>query len=169
MRDSELRGYILQYFYERRREHSLPSPKSVELGVEVTEQDILQICDQLSEKNLLDWQPIKSGLKHSEFTFQGTGRISTLGIDVVEGAVNPVINVEFNRHRNTESATGSKGGDHITCNNNRLTFLWLIKAIESSDATPQEKEEAKTLFRNFFEHPLVSKIAENAVAGLFGS
>jgi len=44
IKDTQLRGILLQAFYERRRGH-LFLPKVEKFGVAVTEQDILQACD----------------------------------------------------------------------------------------------------------------------------
>jgi hypothetical protein len=170
MKDSELRGYILQYFYDRRREGlSLSPPKPADLSVEVTEQDILYVCDQLGQHNYLEWQATKSNYKSSGTIVNGYGRINAFGVDVVEGNETPAIKVEFVQHNNNAvTITGSTNVNNIIGSNNTLTLSGLAKAIESANATPQEKEEAKTLFRKFLEHPLVSAIAGSAV-GLLGS
>ena len=53
MKDTQLRGLLLQLFYARRREQwFLPKPE--DLGVPVSEQDILQVCDQLSQHGMLE-------------------------------------------------------------------------------------------------------------------
>ncbi|MCI5219051.1 MAG: hypothetical protein D3914_07630 [Candidatus Electrothrix sp. LOE2] len=160
MKDTELRGYILQYYYDRRRKGRLPAPKPADLDVEVDEQDILQVCDQLGENNLLEWISVKS---------KGIGKINVFGIDVVEGATTPAIKVEFVQHNNnTVTITDSTDVNNIIGSNNTLTLSELVKAVESADASPQEKEEAKSLLRKFLEHPLVSAIAGGA-AGMLGS
>ncbi len=174
MKDSELRGYILQYFYDRRRDGlSLSPPKPADLGIEVTEQDILYVCDQLGEQNLLQWKSVKrcAGLDSpGKIKIKsGFGNINAFGVDVVEGNLISAIKVEFVQHNNnTVTITGSTNVNNIIGSNNTLTLSDLAKAIESAEATPQEKEEAKTLYRKFLEHPLVSAIAGGAV-GLLGS
>ncbi len=175
MKDSELRGYILKYFYDGRRKGELITPKPADLGVDVTEQAILDVCDQLREKNLLQWKPFKSVMADSfgKITAGTPGKITSYGIDAVEGNATTDIKVEFVQHTNnsTVNITGSThviAGNSITGDNNTLTLSGLAKAIESAEATPQEKEEAKTLLREFLEHPLVSAIAGSAV-GLLGS
>ncbi|MGR0481560.1 MAG: hypothetical protein ACTFAL_09205 [Candidatus Electronema sp. V4] len=174
MKDSELRGYILQYFYDRRRNGlTLSPPKPADIGVEVTEQDILYVCDQLGEHNYLEWNGRKFNYKSSGKILSGYGRINAFGVDVVEGNETPAIKVEFVQHTNNSTvnitdSTNVIAGNSITGDNNTLTLSGLEKAIESADATPQEKEEAKTLFRKLLEHPLVSALAGGAV-GLLGS
>lgn len=171
MKDTELRGLILQYFYDRRRKDRLPAPKPADLDVDVDDQDILQVCDQLGEHNLLKWTASKSTDYDSlgEISF-GFGKINAFGIDVVEGEATPDIKVTFVQHNNnTVTITGSQGVNNIIGSNNTLTISELVKAVESADATPQEKEEAKSLLRKFLEHPLVSKIAGNVTARLLDS
>lgn len=173
MKDSELRGYILQYFYNRRRERELPAPKPADISVDVTEQDILHVCDQLGEKELLDWQSIKSSDYAGDSFLEGIGKITSYGIDAVEGKPTPDIKVEFVQHTNNSTVNINNSanviaGNSITGDNNTLTLSGLEKAIDSADATPQEKEQAKTLYRKFLEHPLVSAIVGGAV-GLLGS
>lgn len=169
MKDSELRGYILQHYYDRRREDFLLPPKAADLEVQVTEEDIIQVCGQLCEQNLLkrDRNGIYGLTTQHHYIYKH--EINAFGIDVVEGAVTPAIKVEFVQHNNnTVTITGSTGVNNIIGSNNTLTLPELVKAVESADATPQEKEEAKTLLREFLEHPLVSAIAGGA-AGLLGS
>ncbi len=171
MKDSELRGYILKWYYERRRDGLLQSPPTpANLGVEVTKQDILYVCDQLGEHNLLEWKSIRP---QNASIIEGFGRINAFGIDVIEENVTPAIKVKFVQHTNnsTVNITGSTNviaGNSITGDSNTLTLSGLAKAIESAAAPPQAKEEAKTLLKKFLDHPLVSAIAGSAV-GLLGS
>ncbi len=85
MKDTELRGILLQHFYERRREQwFLPKPE--DLGVPVTEQDVLQVCDQLAEHGMLEWKSLKGhgivktglGKINATFTNKRTKGVSTL-------------------------------------------------------------------------------------------
>ncbi|MGX9726970.1 MAG: hypothetical protein ACTFAK_06515 [Candidatus Electronema sp. VV] len=139
--------------------------------LKATEQDILDICDQLGQKGLLDWNSILNNTLDDEFgRFRaGCGNINAHGIDVKEGNATPAIKVEFVQHNNnTVTITDSTNVNNIIGSNNTLTLSALAKAIESADAPPQEKEEAKTLLRKLSEHPLVSAIIGGAV-GLLGS
>ena len=178
MKDSELRGLILQYFYDRRRQDILQAPKPSDLAadfgidVDFNDQDILHVCEQLGEKGLFDWDPINSTSGSGDYFLNGIGKINAFGIDVVEGEAAPAdIKVKFVQHNNnTVTITGSTNVNNMigSNNTNTLTLPELVKAIESADATPQEKEEAKSLLLKVLEHPLVSKIAGSAV-DLLGS
>jgi hypothetical protein len=163
MKDSELRGYILQYFYDRRRERSRPAPKAADLGVEVDEQDILHVCDQLGELNYLDWKSQKSTDYEGDYFLGGIGKINAYGIDIVEENATPDIKVEFVQHNNNAvTISGSTNVNNIIGSNNTLTLSELAKAIESAEVSPQEKEEAKSLLNNLLNHPLVATLVGSA-------
>ncbi|MCI5127750.1 MAG: hypothetical protein D3907_04465 [Candidatus Electrothrix sp. AUS3] len=168
MKDTELRGLILQYFYDRRRKDRLPAPKPADLDVDVDDQDILQVCDQLREYNLLKWTASKSTDYDSlgEISF-GFGKINAFGIDVVEGEATPEIKVEFVQHNNnTVTITDSTGVNNIIGSNNTLTLHELVKAVQSTDATKQEKEEAKSLLRKAFKNPTIAAILGGSASQL---
>lgn len=161
MKDSEIRGLILQYYYDRRREGwSLPKPD--DLGRGLTEQDILHVADQLAEHNLLEWRRQGS---HGEIRV-GMGKINAFGIDVVEGDAQTELKVEFvhNKTINISGSTNVVVGDNNTA---MQSVQDLVKVIESSTGTPEAKEEAKHLLRRFLEHPLVAALAGGAI-GLLG-
>ncbi|MCW5213158.1 hypothetical protein VU04_09645 [Desulfobulbus sp. TB] len=166
MKDSELRGLVLQYFYDRRSEKDLLPPKPADLGVEVNKQDIFRICGNLGEKKLLKWTLLKVGLE----VVARSGEISAFGVDVVEGEATPAdIKVKFVQHNNnTVTITESTGVNNIIGSNNTLTLPELTQKIESADATPQEKEEAKSLLRKILENPTIAAVLGGSVR-LLGS
>lgn len=163
MKDTELRGLLLQVFYKRRREHWF-LPKAQELGVEVSEEDILQVCDQLAQHGMLEWKSLKS---HGNVN-AGMGKISAFGIDVVEQEAKPDIKVTFvqNQNINISGSTNVVVGDHNTQAITQ-TVRGLISIIESSSAPPEQQAEAKSLLRKLLEHPLLAAVAVGAI-GLLG-
>ena len=161
MKDAEIRGMILQYYYARRRESwSLPKPE--DLGGGLSDKDILQVANQLAEHHLLEWRKIGS---HGEI-HAGMGKINAFGIDVVEGGAKTELKVEFVQNK-TINITGS--ANVVVGDNNHVTqsIRDLVNAIESSAGTPEQKNEAKGLLRRFLEHPLVAAAAGGAI-GLLG-
>lgn len=160
MKDTQLRGLLLEVFYRRRRE-DLFVPTAEEIGVEVGEQDILQVCDQLAQYRMIEWKSLRmSGNIH-----EGMGKISAFGINVIEGSADPDINVEFVQNQ-TVNITGST--NVVVGNNNSQvvtqTVRDLISIIESSDAPHEQKTEAKSLLRRFLEHPLLAAVAGGAIS-----
>ena len=157
MKDSEIRGLILRYYYDRRREGwSLPKPE--DLGGGVTEQDILHVANQLAEHHLLEWRKLGS---HGNLR-AGMGKINAFGVDVVEGGARTELKVEFVQNK-TINITGST--NVVVGDNNAVSqsVRELLTAIESSSGTPEQKAEAKSLLRRFLEHPLVSAVAGGAI------
>jgi hypothetical protein len=158
MKDSEIRGLILSYYYARRRESwSLPKPE--DLSGDLTEQDILHVANQLAEHHLLEWR--KQG-SHGNIN-AGIGKINAFGIDVVEGGAKTELKVEF-VHNKTINISGST--NVVVGDNNTVTqsVRDLLTAIESSSGTQEQKVEAKGLLRQLLEHPLVAAVAGGAVA-----
>jgi hypothetical protein len=159
MKDTELRGILLQKYYEHRRgRYFLPKPE--EFDVPISEIDIIAVSSQLGEHGLLDWKELKT-----LNSIWGNGKISAFGIDVVEGAAKPDIKVEFVQNK-TVTISGSSNvivGDHNQQNiSHHVTAL--EKAIDASSATPEAKQEAKGILRRFAEHPLVTSLAGGAIS-----
>src|SRR5271156_6791082 len=80
MKDDELRGAILQRFYDYRHKLSiiqLPDLASVCPGEPLR---VANICDQLAAGGLVEWRTSKS-----VGAIGGIGKISAAGIDVVDG------------------------------------------------------------------------------------
>lgn len=163
MKDSEIRGLILRYYYDRRREGwSLPKPE--DLGGGISEQDILHVADQLADHNLLEWRKLGS---HGNLR-AGMGKINAFGVDVVEGDARTELKVEFVQNK-TITISGST--NVVVGDNNAVSqsVRDLLAAIESSSGTPEQKAEAKNLLRRLLEHPLLSAIASGAVGLLTSS
>lgn len=158
MRDNEIRGVVLNKYYERRREGFIELGTE-EFGGKLTDEEIFYISDQLGEHDLIQWKQL-SGIGGP---MAGMGKISAQGIDVVEGKIQPPIAIHI------EDKSIKISGSHgvIVGNNNNQTFHFhmeqLIQAINSKTSTPLEKEEAKSLLKKFLEHPLVSAIAGGAM------
>ena len=163
MKDTELRGILLQKYYDRRRgEMFCPEPSEVE--GDMTQQDIASISEQLGEHGLLNWKSVRD-IAGNHF---GMGRITAHGVDVVEGSAQPNIRIEFVQHK-TVNISGST--NVVVGDNNKQTITHhifeLSRAIDNTNAPSAQKEEAKSLLRRFAEHPLVAAVAGGAV-GLLG-
>lgn len=83
MKDVDLRGIVLEKFYEvRNHEACMVNPLELP-GLDLIEPNhvrLLNICEQLAEHGLLHWRSLK-GMT----TEGGMGKISARGVDVVEG------------------------------------------------------------------------------------
>jgi len=147
MKDNEIRGIILEKFYEVRREQSF-QPKSDNFNPPIPIEDLYRICDQLYEHGLIHWKPIK-GMRGY---IGGIGQITANGVDVVENeGKNSPINII------------------ITSNIFNQSFIFdieqIIMKINDIDTSEEEKSEAKSRLKSFIEHPLVASI----VGGILGN
>ena len=162
MKDKQIRTIVLQKFYEKRRE-GIYQPSPDEFTGDPDYVAVMHICDQLSEHGLIDWKP----LRMRGMTVQGAGKITALGVDVIEseGRTAPV---EFafpvSQHFTFNSPSNVQVGNN-NIQNVQQVFNDLLRKIDSLDATDEEKAEAKGLVRSLLKHPLVSSI----LGGLAGS
>ena len=77
MKDTELRGLILQAFYDRRQAQSIESPTAGWIDGKTSTDELYRICKQLGDHGLIKWNPFIGG--------GGVGIITAYGVDVVEG------------------------------------------------------------------------------------
>ena len=121
MKDTKLRGIVLSAFYEQRRgDMYCPTPQ--EFGGIMTERDLASISEQLGEHGLLNWKSIR----YLDGNHTGMGRISALGIDVVEGVATPDIKVEFVQSK-TINVSGSS--NVVVGNNNTMSVSGHVIAL----------------------------------------
>lgn len=164
MKDTELRGILLQCYYEKRREPMF-TPAIEDFHEKITLEDICAVSEQLGEHGLITWKDIK---RVNGISF-GFGKITAFGIDVVEGVTTPDIKVEFVQNKSI-NITGSSNvivGDHNKQNiSHHVTEI--ARAIDASQATPEQKADAKCLLKTLVEHPLITSIAGSAIS-LLGS
>jgi hypothetical protein len=151
MKDSVVRGCLLQLLYERqsegpilfgRAEHAVPPPGGI------NRRDWLRAIAQLSEYSLIDWTPLedKSGMG----LLSGFARINERGVEVLEAGVEPPIPIFINKSRRL---TVSKRGRVPTAQQQAITEAVekVITAINQADASEQEKNEAKSLLRKLLD------------------
>ena len=157
MKDNELRGLVLQEFYNKRREiEFLPSTDDIGSPDGVSKEDILHICDQLGDHNLIEWKPIKAliGL------IDGYGKINAFGVDVIEGVQKSPISITLDSSQNF--SVSEIHGSTVTFSGNTqantITLHELISRIDSCKASENEKNEVKGLLQKLLEHPLVSSV-----------
>ena len=88
MKDSVVRGCLLQLLYERRSEGSIPfghSEQAVPPPGGISGRDWLRAVAQLSEYRLIDWTPVEdqSGMG----LLSGFAKINDFGVKVLEAGV----------------------------------------------------------------------------------
>ena len=152
MNDSDLRATVLRRFYERRRTKSF---RWVEADVPegIAPRDFYLICNVLAEHKLIEWDPFDPNQTE---VFGGFGRITTLGIDVLEGSACSPISIGITQE--FSGTTGQPGSQAITSPS--MTIGDLVKAIETSNAPDSEKDKARLLLGDFLRNWLVIEIPE---------
>src|SRR5207248_6998302 len=102
MKDSVVRGRLLQLLYERRDEGSIPFGR-LEQAVSppggISRRDWLRAVAQLSEYGLIDWTPLKD--KSGMGQLSGFAKINDSGVEVLEGGVAPPISISIDKSRRT--------------------------------------------------------------------
>ncbi len=161
MKDIEMRGMVLQKYYEMRRSgYCFPKPE--DFDGKLSKEDILHISDQLGEHRLINWKPVKvmTGLA------SGMGKISALGIDVVEGANKPPIAIQFSQQNITVTGSSNIAIGNSNTQTVNVQADKIIQAIDHSSASDGEKEEAKSLWEKCLDNPLLSKILGMLFGGM---
>ncbi|PYL83007.1 MAG: hypothetical protein DMF21_00670 [Verrucomicrobia bacterium] len=163
MKDSVVRGCLLQLLYERRSEGSIPfghGEQAVPPPPGISRRDWLRAVAQLSEYRLIDWTPLedKSGMG----LLSGFAKINDFGVKVLEAGVAPPIPISIDerqrasvpRHQQAPIAASTPQQEALT-----EALENVITAINRADVSEQEKNEAKSLLRKL----LGSKAATNVL------
>ena len=163
MKDSVVRGRLLQLLYERRSEGSIPfgqAEQAVSPPGGISPHDWLRAVAQLSEYRLIDWTPLqdKSGMG----LLSGFAKINDFGVKVLEAGVAPPIRISIDESRRTtvsrqeqaSIATSTPQQQAIT-----QALEKVITAINQADLSEKEKNAAKSLLRKL----LGSKAAGNVL------
>src|SRR5437660_4009055 len=100
MKDSVVRGRVLQLLYERRSEGSIRfgrAEQAVPPPEGINRRDWLRAVAQLSEYRLIDWTPLedKSGMG----LLSGFAKINDFGVKVLEAGVEPPITVSIDQNQ----------------------------------------------------------------------
>ena len=155
MTDNELRGLLLRWYYERRREHWV-KPKPEDLEADVSERDIAHVTDQLQEHGLIKWSyrsrpgkpPVLLG-----------AQIKASGVDVVEGtSLAPIAISERyvdNREYHITGADNVQAGDHNVQHSAETNIEHLHVAIQTADVPEETKEKAEKDLETFANSPAV--------------
>jgi hypothetical protein len=146
MTDAELRGEVLQKFYDERHLKGV-----VRVPFDEGQEDLNRlsnICDQLGQHGLITWQSFING--------GGYGKITANGVDVIEGTAHSPITVTMHAHDHSISVNGSNNqvGSHNAQSAN-INVGKITAAIDHSSASDVEKGEAKSLLEKITSNPLL--------------
>jgi len=162
MKDSVVRGRLLQLLYEHRTEGSTPlghGEQAVPPPGGISHRDWLRAAAQLSEYGLIDWTPLedKSGMG----LMSGFAKINDFGVQVIEAGVASPIRISIDESRRT--AVPQKGQPPIAVSTPQQQMIAdalekVITAINQADLSEQEKKEAKSLLRRLLGSRAAAKI-----------
>jgi len=152
MKDSVVRGCLLQLLYEHRSEGSIPfgqADQAVSPPGGISRRDWLRAVAQLSEYRLIDWTPLqdKSGMG----LLSGFAKINGFGVKVLEGGVASPIQISIDEGRRTTVPQQKRAPiGQRTPRQQQVIVKALekvITAINQADVSGREKNEVKSLLR----------------------
>ena len=162
MKDSVVRGRLLQVLYERRNQGSIPFGR-LEQAVPppggINRRDWLRAVAQLSEYGLVDWSPLED--KTGMGRLSGFAKINDFGIKVFETGIAPPIQISIGERQRTtvpkgeqaRTATSTRQQERIT-----VALEKVITAINQADLSKQEKNETKSLLRKLLSTKAAAKV-----------
>ena len=145
VKDNELRGVVLQKFYDLRHQQNLVQLKDVQLNDDQTGRITSNICAQLSDHGLISWESHNS---LDEYSFGGIGRITANGVDVIDGEQRSPISIVLHHHDQSITVSSSSNVQVGNANSIQTTLdiQKVMQAIDQSEVSVSEKEEAKSLW-----------------------
>jgi len=151
MKDSVVRGCLLQLLYERRSEGSIPfghAEHAVPPPGGISRRDWLRAIAQLSEYRLIDWTPLEdqSGMG----LLSGFAKINDFGVKVLEAGVASPIRISIDESRRTTVPQQEQAPIAASTPQQQAitkAVEKVITAINQADVSEQEKNEAKSLLR----------------------
>jgi hypothetical protein len=150
----ELRGLLLEKYYQRRKERLIGLAPS-DFDGKLHEQDILTIAGQLADHGLIHWRANagQGGIGG------GMGTITAAGVAVVEHTAPAPIEIRLSRDSGI-GVSASSGALPAPASRQAVAAAIerLAQAIDESDASAAHKREATLLLRAFQEYPLVCTI-----------
>jgi RIP homotypic interaction motif len=144
MTDGEMRGLVLQKFYDLRNEDRRVQLPALESIAPDNIDQLLNVCEQLSQHGLLDWETSRAIGMGGDVG--GIGKITASGVDVIEGTARPPLTITV--HDQSVSVSGSNNvqiGNANTLIAN-VDIRRVHSEIDKTNASPTEKDEAKSLW-----------------------
>jgi hypothetical protein len=165
MKDSVVRGCLLQLLYERRSEGPIPlghAEQAVPPPEGINRRDWLRAVAQLSEYHLIDWIPLED--RSGTGLLSGFAKINDLGVKVLEAGVESPIRISIDESRRTTVPQQQQAPIAASTPQQQVVTEALEKviiAINQADVSEQEKNEAKSLLRKV--------LGSKAAASVFGA
>jgi hypothetical protein len=162
MKDSVVRGRLLQLLYERRSEGSIPFghvEQTVPPPGGISRRDWLRAVAQLSEYGLIEWTPLED--KTGMGLLSGFAKINDFGVKVLEAGVEPPIRISIDKSRRTTVPKREQAPIATSTPQQQMITQALenvITAINQADVSKQEKNEWKSLLRKLLSSKAAAKV-----------
>ena len=128
-----------------------------------TNDELIRILNVCKSRKLLEKKTMGRDNSDLVLTRQGQGR----AISIVNGRKKiSTDNQQMSIGNITVNGPAQVGNGNVQ--NIESLFYNLVEQIDKSNATEEEKKEAKGLLRSFLEHPLTSAVVGGATGGLIG-
>jgi hypothetical protein len=162
MKDSVVRGRLLQLLYERRSEGPILFGRLEEAVVPpggISHRDWLRAVAQLSEYGLIDWSPLedKSGMG----LLSGFAKINDFGVKLIETGVASPIEISIDERRRITVPKREQASSTTSALQEQMITDALEKviiAIDKADVSEQEKNQSKALLRKLLGSKAVIKL-----------
>jgi hypothetical protein len=160
MKDSVVRGCLLQFLYTRRDEGAIAFGHGKEAILPpqgISRRDWFQAVAELAEYGLIDWKPIKD--RSGRGLLQGHASISESGIKLIETSCEPPIRIVFDQNLRTAKpkrlvpAANAAQQASVT-----EAMEKVIAAIEQARVSEHEKNEARSLLRKLLAGRAAAKV-----------
>ena len=162
MKDSVVRGRLLQLLYERRDEGPIPFGR-LEQAVPppggISHRDWLLAVAQLSEYRLIDWTPVED--QSGTGLLSGFAKINDFGVKVLEAGVASPIRISFDESRGTTVHRQKQAPIAAITPQQQLisdALEKVIAAINQADLSEKEKNEAKSSLRKLLSSKAAAKV-----------
>jgi hypothetical protein len=153
MTDSQLRGLLLEKYYQRRKERLIGLVPS-DFDGKLNERQIQNIAGQLADHGLIHWRPNRG----HDGIGGGMGAITPAGVDVVESKVAAPVDIHWSQDRGPQSPAVAKPGV-------ASALAQLLQAIEHSGASLADRQAAIALLQAFQQHPLLCSLLKSEAPG----
>jgi len=162
MKDSVVRGRLLQLLHERRSEGSLPfgqAEHAVPPPGGINRRDWLRAVAQLSEYGLIDWTPLEdqSGMG----LLSGFAKINDFGVEVLRGGMEPPISISIDKSRRARVSKRKHAPIRAGAPQQQVITEALEKvliAIDQAKVSEQQKNEAKSLLQKLLSSKAAAKL-----------
>jgi len=167
MKDSVVRGHLLQFLYRHRDEGAIAFGRSKEAILPpqgISRSDWHGAVTQLAEHGLIDWKPTED--RSGRGLLGGFASISEFGIKVIETGCEPPIRIAFDRTtaaRPQQQVASASAAEQAGVTE---AMEKVIAAIEQAKVSEHEKNEARSLLRKLLTGRAAAKVLGAAARSL---